>query len=58
MAHEPGGPPAARKSILLRLTPAMHRALARWAKDELRSVQAQVEFVLRKALADAGRGRK
>lgn len=58
MAHDPGWAPAARKSILLRLTPAMHRALARWAKDELRSVQAQVEFVLRKALADAGRGRK
>ena len=55
MAHEPGWTPAARKSILLRLTPAMHKALARWAKDELRSVQAQVEYVLRKALADAGR---
>jgi hypothetical protein len=54
----PRDPAPPRKSILIRLPPATHRALARWAKDELRSVQAQVEFVLRKALADAGRGRK
>jgi hypothetical protein len=44
-----------RKSILLRLDPAVHDALARWAGDELRSTNAQIEFVLRKALADAGR---
>jgi hypothetical protein len=44
-----------RKKILLRLDPAVHDALARWAGDELRSTNAQIEFLLRKALADAGR---
>ena len=44
-----------RKSVLLRLDPAVHDALARWAADELRSSNAQIEFVLRRALADAGR---
>jgi hypothetical protein len=44
-----------RKSILLRLDPAVHDALARWANDELRSTNAQIEFLLRRALADAGR---
>jgi len=46
---------AERKSILLRLDPAVHDALARWASDELRSTNAQIEFLLRRALADAGR---
>jgi hypothetical protein len=44
-----------RKSILLRLDPAVHDALSRWASDELRSTNAQIEFLLRRALADAGR---
>lgn len=44
-----------RKNILLRLDPAVHDALARWAADELRSTNAQIEFMLRRALADAGR---
>ena len=44
-----------RKSILLRLDPAVHDALARWASDELRSTNAQIEFLLRRALSDAGR---
>ena len=46
---------AERKSLLLRLDPAVHDALARWAGDELRSTNAQIEFVLRRALAEAGR---
>ena len=33
----------------------MHDALARWAGDELRSTNAQIEFLLRRALAEAGR---
>jgi hypothetical protein len=45
-----------RKSILLRLDPAVHDALARWASDDLRSTNAQIEFLLRRALSDAGRG--
>jgi hypothetical protein len=44
-----------RKSVLLRLDPAVHDALARWATDELRSTNAQIEFLLRHALGDAGR---
>ena len=44
-----------RKSVLLRLDPAVHDALARWASDELRSTNAQIEFLLRRALNDAGR---
>ena len=44
-----------RKSILLRLDPAVHDALARWASDELRSTNAQIEFLLRRALTEAGR---
>jgi hypothetical protein len=46
---------ADRKPILLRLDPAVHDALARWAADELRSTNAQIEMVLRRALADEGR---
>jgi hypothetical protein len=46
---------ADRKSLLLRLDPAVHDALARWAGDELRSTNAQIEFLLRRALAEAGR---
>lgn len=44
-----------RKSILLRLDPAVHDALARWAADELRSTTAQIEYLLRQGLAQAGR---
>jgi hypothetical protein len=44
-----------RKKILLRLDPGVHDALARWAGDDLRSTNAQIEFLLRRALADAGR---
>jgi hypothetical protein len=46
---------AERKSILLRLDPAVHDALARWAADELRSTNAQIEYLLRKALQTDGR---
>jgi hypothetical protein len=44
-----------RKKILLRLDPVVHDALTRWAADDLRSTNAQIEFLLRRALADAGR---
>jgi hypothetical protein len=46
---------AERKNILLRLDPAVHDALAKWAADEMRSTNAQIEFMLRRALGDAGR---
>ncbi|CAN5326080.1 hypothetical protein BH11ACT1_BH11ACT1_22480 [soil metagenome] len=44
-----------RRQVLLRIDPAVHDALVRWADDELRSVNAQVEMLLRRALTDAGR---
>jgi hypothetical protein len=46
---------ADRKPFLLRLDPATYAALQRWAADDLRSVNGQVEFLLRRALAEAGR---
>ena len=44
-----------RRPVLLRLDPAVHDALTRWADDELRSLNAHVELLLRRALAEAGR---
>ncbi|WP_425465673.1 hypothetical protein [Nonomuraea turkmeniaca] len=44
-----------RKKILLRLDPVVHDALSRWASDELRSTNSQIEFLLRRALSEAGR---
>jgi len=46
---------AQRKAFLLRLDPATHEALQRWADAELRSLNAQIEFLLRRALLEAGR---
>lgn len=46
---------AKRKSFLLRIDPKLYDALERWAADELRSVNAQIEFLLREALKRAGR---
>jgi hypothetical protein len=44
-----------RKSYPLRIDPAVHAAIERWANDELRSVNAQIEFILRDALRRTGR---
>ena len=41
---------AERKSFLLRLPPDLMEELARWSKDELRSMNAQIEYILREAL--------
>ena len=46
---------ADRESFLLRTDPRVLEALRHWAKDELRSVNGQLEYVLRRALGDAGR---
>ncbi|MFJ8787980.1 hypothetical protein [Streptomyces sp. NPDC102462] len=54
-AETPRRRPQQRKQVLLRLDPHVYEALARWAGDELRSANAQIEFLLRRALADAGR---
>lgn len=45
----------ARESFLLRTDPKVLDALRRWAEDELRSANGQLDFILRKALRDAGR---
>ncbi|MDG9703067.1 hypothetical protein [Streptomyces sp. DH37] len=67
MSARPEGPPQGggperdgrrrreRKQVLLRLDPAVHDALARWAADELRSTNAQIDYLLRRALTEAGR---
>ncbi|MFM7540636.1 MAG: hypothetical protein ACKO9Z_13355 [Planctomycetota bacterium] len=39
----------------MRLNPAVHAAMEKWARDDLRSLNAQVEFALRMALKQAGR---
>lgn len=44
-----------RKAVLIRIDPALHDALQRWAAAELRSVNGQIEFLLRRALLDARR---
>lgn len=46
---------AERKPFLLRIDPELHDALSRWAADDLRSLNGQIEFLLRRALHDAGR---
>lgn len=46
---------AERKAFLVRLDPALHEALQRWADADLRSLNAQIEFLLRRALRDANR---
>jgi hypothetical protein len=46
---------AERKSFLLRIDPDLLQHLQRWADDELRSLNGQIEFLLRKSLRDSGR---
>ena len=48
---------ADRKSFLLRVDPEVLEAVQRWANDELRSLNGQIEFLLRRALRDSGRDR-
>jgi hypothetical protein len=49
---------AARKAFALRMDEKVLRAMQRWADDDLRSLNAQIEFVLREALRREGRLRK
>lgn len=46
---------AQKKRFLLRVDPELYEALQKWSADELRSVNAQIEFLLKKAVASAGR---
>lgn len=49
---------AERKAFLLRLDPVTHEALQRWADSDLRSLNAQIEFLLRRSLQESGRLQK
>jgi len=44
-----------RKAFLLRVDPDLLESVQRWANDDLRSLNAQIEFLLRRALQDSGR---
>ena len=46
---------AERKAFLLRIDPAVLESLQKWADDELRSLNGQIEFVLRRILQQEGR---
>jgi hypothetical protein len=50
--------PPSRRSFLLRIDPPVLDAIQRWANDDLRSLNGQIEFLLRRALAHAGRAPK
>jgi hypothetical protein len=52
---QPRGRGRQRKSMLLRLDPRLHDALARWAADELRSTNGHVEYLLQRAVRESGR---
>ncbi|MDF9716788.1 hypothetical protein INN71_08065 [Nocardioides sp. ChNu-153] len=54
MPREPSGK-RERAQILLRIDPRVADALRRWAADEMRSTNAQIEMALREALSRAGR---
>ena len=49
---------AERKAFLLRVDPGLLEQLTRWAGDDLRSLNAQIEFLLRKAVKEAGRDKE
>jgi hypothetical protein len=49
---------AKRKSFLLRISPELYESLERWAADELRSVNAQIEYLLADNVRRAGRDRR
>lgn len=46
---------AERRSFLLRIDPAILDAVQRWANDDLRSLNGQIEFLLRRSLEESGR---
>ncbi len=49
---------ADRKNFLLRISPELYEVLEKWAADELRSVNAQIEFLLQEAVRKAGRDQR
>ena len=49
---------AERKSFLLRISPELYASLEKWAADDLRSVNAQIEFLLTEAVKKSGRDQR
>jgi hypothetical protein len=49
---------AKKKAFVLRVRPEMYEALERWAQDEFRSTNGQIEYLLQQALKKAGRVKK
>jgi hypothetical protein len=49
---------AERKTFLLRISPELYASLEKWAADDLRSVNAQIEFLLMEAIRKAGRDQR
>ncbi|MEQ8924308.1 MULTISPECIES: Arc family DNA binding domain-containing protein [Fulvivirga] len=49
---------AKKKPIVLRLNPELAKSVEKWAADEFRSVNGQIEWIINKALKDAGRLKK
>jgi hypothetical protein len=47
-----------RKNFLLRISPELYGVLEKWAADDLRSVNAQIEFLLMEAVRKSGRDRR
>ncbi len=56
-AAGPGRPVEPRKAFLLRIDPALFAELEKWAPDEFRSVNGQIEYLLREAVRARRRGR-
>lgn len=48
-------PPSKKKAVLLRIPPELWEQLNVWARDELRSVNAQIEYILREAVRRRGK---
>lgn len=49
---------ADKKTFVLRLEPEMYKALEKWAADEFRSVNGQIEWIIAQKLKEAGRGKE
>ncbi len=47
--------PTKKKQFVLRVSPEMYKALEKWAVDEFRSTNGQLEWIINKALKEAGR---
>ena len=56
-AAGPPPPGESRKAFLLRIDPTLFAEIERWAADELRSVNGQIEYLLREAVKARRRGR-